>query len=184
MEKRARRLIVCAATLVPLIALPAFAAERFTAVVVESAADVGQSATAPVVIQINDWSTDQQVRNLAGILKEKGPDGLREALWDLEAGWIRVGGGLGYPIAVARSTPTDKGRRIVLMTDRPVQFFEVWNNARSLDYPFTYIEIDLGPDGKGQGRFIPAAKVRMSGNALDVESFNVQPARLLNVQRK
>jgi hypothetical protein len=183
-EKRAKRLTVCVASLISLLALPVLAEDRFSAVVVESAADTGRSATAPVLIHVEEWSTDQQVQNLAGILKQKGPDGLREALWNLEAGWIRVGGGLGYPIAVARSKKTDKGRHIVLMTDRPIQFFEVWNSARSLDYPFTYIELDLGPDGKGEGKFIPAAKVRISGSTLDVESFGIQPARLLNVQAK
>jgi hypothetical protein len=69
--------------------------------------------------------------------------------------------------------------------DRPVQFWELWNNTRSVDYPFSFVEIDLDRNGEGEGRLIAAAKVWMapSGN-LDIESLGAVPARLLNVRTK
>ena len=65
------------------------------------------------------------------------------------------------------------------MIDRPISQREVIENTRTVDYPFTFIEIKL--DRKGEGQFYAAAKVRMSGDTLDVESFSPQPLRLLTV---
>ena len=79
-----------------------------------------RSSTVPFSIYIYDYSTDQEVERLAGVLSQKGSEALREELWDLEKGWIRIGNSLGYPVAVARSQPTEGGgRRIVLFADRP-----------------------------------------------------------------
>lgn len=86
-------------------------------------------------------------------------------------------------MAVARSQPAeDGGRRIVLLGDRPIQFFGIWNNLRSQDYPFTYFEINLGKDGTGTGQMYGAAKVRMAAGVVSVESFGSTLAKLLGVR--
>ena len=169
---------------VPLGVAAQSGGERFTATVVDLGNASTRTTSAPVVIHIYRYTTDEEIQRLAQTLKDKGPEALREALWDLEAGHIRVGGGLGYPIAVARSRQTDKGRSLNLMIDRPVQFAEFWNSSRSLDYPFGFIQLDLDQQGKGEGRIIPAAKVRLIDNTVDIESYGIQPARLLNVTQR
>jgi hypothetical protein len=159
--------------------------ERFTANLVDPAGSFGRfrSNTAPVMIHIDHYSEDAETRRLAGILEKKGPDALRDALWDQEVGYIRVGGGLGYPIAAARSHPTDDGGRIIrLMMDRQLSQREVINNSRTVDYPFGYIEIKLDASGKGEGKFYQAAKVRLKDGKLDVENYSPQPLRLLAVK--
>ncbi len=177
--------------LAALVALPMSAAraqshgDRFTANLVDPAGSFGRSRsnTAPVMIHIDHYSEDAETQRLAGILEKKGPDALRDALWDQEVGYIRVGGGLGYPIAAARSHPTDDGGRIIhLMMDRQLSPREVINNSRTVDYPFGYIEIKLDASGKGEGKFYQAAKVRLSGGKLDVENYSPQPLRLLAVK--
>jgi hypothetical protein len=168
-------LIAGAALAAPLLAQSG--GDRFTATV---ANPVG-GGTSPVMIHIDHYSTDAEIQKLAGILRDKGPDALRDALWDLEAGYIRVGGGLGYPIAVARSRPGDKGRVLRLMMDRPISFRESVNNSRSTDSPF---EINLDNNGKGEGRFFAAAKVTMTAGTVDIESYSPQPLRLLGVQKR
>lgn len=155
--------------------------EHITATVAVLSSAPGQPTTAPVHIYIYRYSKDQEVQNLARILADKGPDALQEALFDLEKGWIRIGNSLGYPIAVARSKPTEQGRRIILVADRPIDFLEAWRGTRSLDYPFSYLELRLDKDGKGDGDMIPAAKIRIAGNEIDVESYSFQPAKLLGV---
>jgi hypothetical protein len=157
--------------------------ERFTANLVDPAGNFGRAgSTAPVLIHIDQYSSEAEVQRLAGILSQKGPSALRDALWDREDGFIRVGGGLGYPIAAARSRSGENGGRIVrLMIDRPISQREVIENSRTVDYPFTFIEIKLDKNGKGEGQFYAAAKVRMSGDTLEVESFSPQPLRLLTV---
>ncbi|HKI00973.1 MAG TPA: hypothetical protein VKK31_03235 [Thermoanaerobaculia bacterium] len=154
--------------------------EQFTATL----ASLQGGGTTPVVIHIDRYSSDAEVQKLAGILNGKGPDALRDALWDLEGGYIRVGGGLGYPVAVARSRQTDTGRVIRLMMDRPISFRESVSNSRSTDYPFGYIEIKLDRNGKGEGQFFAAAKVTMTAGTVDIESYSPQPLRILNVRKR
>jgi hypothetical protein len=133
-------------------------------------------------IYVYDYSTEEEVQRLADTLANKGAKALREELWDLEKGWLRIGDSLGYPIAVARSQTTGDGRHIFLVADRPIQFFESWRGARSLDYPFSFIEIRVGKDGKGEGQFIPAAEVRLARSGVQVESYAFQPSTLLGVR--
>ena len=180
LTSKSRRLVlavgVVALGLTPSLAM----AERITGTVLDPSAP---SRTVQVSIFINEYSSDEEVQRLSGILAQKGPEALREELWDLEKGWLRMGSSLGYPIAVARSQPTEAGgRRIRLLADRPIEFFEIWTSSRSLDYPFAFIEVTVDREGNGEGQMIPAAKVRMVGRTLDVESFSVQPARLLGVR--
>jgi hypothetical protein len=108
---------------------------------------------------------------------------LREELWDLEKGWVRIGDSLGYPVAIALSEPTDDGgRHILLVADRPIQFFETWNHTRSLDYPFAYFDIKIRKDGTGSGEMSPAAKVHLANGKVLLDSYGVQPAKLLGAR--
>ncbi|HWM93894.1 MAG TPA: hypothetical protein VN493_24260 [Thermoanaerobaculia bacterium] len=160
----------------------AFAAERITGTLAVPPGTPGRATTLPVSIYIYDYSTAEEVTRLNEILTTKGREALREELWDLEKGWLRIGDSLGYPIAVARSETTDGKRHIVLLADRPIQFLESWNNSRSLDYPFSFVDVQINQDGTGEGQLIPAAKVRLLSNTIAVESYAFQPARLLGVR--
>ena len=160
----------------------AFAAERITATIVDPGA-APRSSTVPVSIYIYEYSSAEEVQRLADILTKEGSQALREALWDLEKGWIRIGNSLGYPIAVALSQPgEDGGRHITMFGDRPISFFEIWNSTRSADYPFSVLDIRVGKDGTGSGEMIPAAKVRLAGGKILTESYAFQPAKLLGVR--
>jgi hypothetical protein len=105
-----------AAALLLLTSVTAFAqqprgGEQITANLVDPAGTFGRhgSNAAPIVIHIDHYTSDVEAGQLKDILQQKGPDALRDALWNDEAGYLRIGGGLGYPIAAARSHPTDDG---------------------------------------------------------------------------
>lgn len=158
-------------------------AETFTGNLVAPAGAFTRTGTAPVMIRIDRYSEEADVQRLAGILQQKGPEALREALWDREVGYIRIGGGLGYPIAAARSRPSGDGGQIVrLMLDRPISQREVINGSHTLDYPFGFIEIKLDGKGQGTGEFYQAAKVSLKGDTLKVENYSPQPLKLLAVK--
>lgn len=157
--------------------------ERFTATVANPAGAPGRTTTAPVSIYIYDYSTNEEMQRFGDLSVNRGAQALREELQDQEKGWLRVGDGLGYPIAVARSeTAQDGSRHIVLVADRPIQFFEAWNSSRSLDYPFSVVELRIGKDGKGEGQLTAAAQVRLINGGVRVENYGFQPARLLGVR--
>ena len=51
----------------------------------------------------------------------------------------------------------DGGRRVLLLTDRPIGFSEATNRPVSIDYPFTVIDMQFPPKGYGQGTLAIAA---------------------------
>ena len=62
-------------------------------------------------------------------------------------------GHLPWELRFAYKTPLPEGgERVVLLTDRPISFREAANLTRSLDYPFTLIELRLNRDGEGEGK--------------------------------
>lgn len=83
------------------------------------------------------------------------------------------------------STDGDGGERVVLATDRYISFWEAANRPRTIDYPFTIIDMRIGSDGQGQGKMSLATKVSLSidGKTIELENFATQPVRLTSVRR-
>lgn len=180
--KRFKTALIALAALA--LSTAAFAETQLTGNLVDPAGSLGhfRSNTASVVIHIDHYTEDAEAQRLAGILQQKGPDDLRDALWDQEAGYIRIDGGLGYPIAAARVHPAPDGGQIIrLMIDRPLSQREVINNLRTVDYPFAFIEVKLDRNGKGEGQLYQAARVSLTDGKLDVENYSPQPLKLLGV---
>ena len=100
-------------------------------------------------------------------------------------GYFSLGGQLGRDLNFVQETRTADGRRrITILFARWMNLYELRTGARSEDYPFSYVELFIDANGKGEGTFIPAAKVyfdKKNGN-LDVENFGIYPARLAGVE--
>jgi hypothetical protein len=158
--------------------------EKFTAFAVNMS-NVGTGATATVDITINRWSTDAERDRLMGIFKEKGPDALLESLREVPpVGTIRTPDSLAYDLRFARELPgEDGGRQIILATDRPIGFWEAANRPRTIDYPFTVIELRLDKDNRGSGKLSIATKLTLRNNVLVLENYASQPVMLNNVRK-
>jgi hypothetical protein len=150
-----------------------------------SAASTGARA-GTLDIAIERWSTPEEVARIHGQLTEKGEEGLLDAMQKLKrVGYIRTPTSVGWPIHFAEQIPgASGGRRIVFATDRPMSFWEVVNRPRSADYAFLMGEIRLGPDGKGEGKLVPAGRVYYNADdkVLEVENYDNQPVRLTEVR--
>jgi hypothetical protein len=159
--------------------------EEFTAFAVNMS-NVGRAATSPIDIVIERWSSDAERDRFFAIFKEKGANALLDALRDApRVGYIRTPDSLAYDLHYARQTPNeDGGRRIVLGTDRPIGFWEATNRPRSIDYPFTLLELQLDSHGEGVGKLSIATKITLNGNVLALENFANQPVMLNNVQKR
>jgi hypothetical protein len=146
---------------------------------------IGTGANATVYITIDTWSPVEQRDALLGILKAKGPDKMLSALQKApKVGWIRFPKTLSYDLHYARETPgEDGGRRIVIATDRRISMAEARNGGRSMDYPFTLIEIHLGRDGTGEGKMATATKISYNKEgSLVLENYSSEPVRLMQVE--
>jgi hypothetical protein len=146
-----------------------------------------RARTGTLDINIERWSTPEEAARLRAVLAEKGADALLEALQKMKprAGSIQRTGQLGWDIHFAQQVVASNGsRRIVIATDRPMSFWEAANRPRSADYQFTLAEIRLRPDGKGEGKLVPAAKIDFDAesNTLEIENYDTEPTRLTQVQ--
>jgi hypothetical protein len=164
--------------------------DRFTAFAVNlgSRGPISGSSAGTVEIAINRWSSDQETESLVGAFRNGGADTLLSALRENPSvGYIRTPDRVGWQLHYAREIPTDDGgRRIFLATDRPIGFWEAVNQTRSLDYPFTLIELRLGPDGRGEGRMSIATRITESPDHkyLQLENYLSEPVRLQEVREQ
>ena len=150
----------------------------------------GAGATANVTINIESYSSDQDARQLQAALLDGGPDALLKALEKMKPiGRIERVGTVGfYDLKFIRSVPTETGRRIIAVTDRPIGFLEAYFAGRSTDYKFGILQLDLKDDKKGReegaGALIYAARVKvLNGNQVEIENFGIDPIRLEGVRQ-
>ena len=160
--------------------------EQFTAFAVNLAG--GASARAGTVeMTVERWSSDAERDELRTALLEKGPDGLLSALQKTKrVGYIRTPDSIGYDLHYARQVPReDGGRRIVLATDRRIGFWEAVNRPRTIDYPFTIIELRVDQSGTGEGKMSIATKITMDPDTkvLELEDYASQPVLLESVRK-
>ena len=155
----------------------------------------GLRTTAVWDIRITRWTTEDERAKLLGQVVENKPNDLLRALTRLpDHGRIRVPGHrgpdphkvvLGWTLHYAWHTPMDEGgQRIVLATDRYITFEEARANPRSMDYPFTLLEIRLDKNGEGVGKASIATKISFDKkrNTMELENFTIEPVRLNQVK--
>ena len=159
-------------------------AERFTA----AAINTNRGAAGSIEIVVRRWSTDSERDKLLGVLREKGPDQLLATLQHLpRKGFFRAPGRLGWDLRFARRVPlAEGGERVILATDRRISFWETTNQPRSIDYPFTVIELHLNRDGEGEGKMSLATKITEDADhhVITLENYELQPVLLTQVKRE
>lgn len=148
--------------------------------------NIGTGGNSTVIMQIDRWSSEAERQALRKVFFEKGPDKLLDALQDTKrVGYIRLPNSIGYDLRASRQDPLeDGGRRIIILTDRRISFQEARNQPRTIDYPFTLIEVRLNKDGTGEGRMSVATKITFNEkkNTLELENYSSEPVRLQNVK--
>jgi hypothetical protein len=137
-----------------------------------------------VTVYITGWTTDQQVQDYTSVLKEKGPDGLVKMMEKTDdVGRLSPTGYVGSGFRFARYRPTPNGGlHIVMVTNRPMAFGELYNGSRSTDYQFGIVVLDVDKNGKGTGKLAPVCKIKFNKkNELEIENYGQKPFRLANV---
>jgi hypothetical protein len=177
-------LAVAAATLV----VKAAALERYVALAVNLGGTPGPTGAGTVEITIDNWSTDAQRDQLMKILIDKGPEKLLDTLQKMpRVGSIRTPNSIGYDLHYARKNPLeDGGDQIVLATDRYIGFWEASRRPRTVDYPFTLIEMRVDKDGVGEGKMSLFTKITYDKkkNQIVLEDYGSQPVLLTQVRRE
>jgi hypothetical protein len=181
-----KRLLLLAALLAVTAAWPLAQTlgepEEFTAVAIVN--DNLATGAGTVQMRITRWSSEAERTTLVNTLLMKGPSALLDALREtMPVGTIKTPDSLGYDLHYAQQTPgEDGGRRIVIATDRPIGFWEAWNRPRTVDYPFTVIQMQIDRDGKGKGTMSYATRVLAHDNVIELENYTSSPVMLTQVE--
>ena len=163
--------------------------ERYTSFAVNmDSSPVARQGAGTVELVVERWSTDAERDRLMKALVEKGPEKLLDTLQSLpRAGYIRTPNSIGYDLHYARKEPMDEGgERVVIATDRYISFWEATNRPRTIDYPFTVIEMRINRDGVGEGKMSLATKITPSNDKkqIELENYGTQPVLLQNIKRE
>jgi hypothetical protein len=152
----------------------------------------GQAGTAAgksfgLNIYIDGVTGDGDRDELLGLLKSKGQDALVSKMQGMpDLGRVAPTGTVGVGMRVVRIRKNNLGGlHIVMATDRPISFGELYNATRSTQYPIALLVMDVDNDGKGSGTFAPLCKVKFDKKGdLVIEHYGQKPFRLANVYRE
>ena len=161
-----------------------FSKEVYTGTV---AAIGGQFAGAsrPFTLEITGFTPSEEAQHDFDILRAQGQDDFIKAISHKKFGYFSLDGQPGRDLRFVQESQTEKGRKITILFERWLRMFEVKYGTRSQDYPFTYIELFVNDNGKGEGSVIGLAKVsfdKKNPNTLDVENFGTYAAKLMGVE--
>lgn len=141
--------------------------------------------TASFTLRITGRTTDEQARQYLSILQENGQKKTLDTITKNDLGSLSVDSRIGPRVNVVRESVVDGKRRIFVVFDRWEQFAELRGGYRSLDYPFSVLELFIDErTGKGEGTFIAAARIRFDkdDNQVEIENFGTYPAKLTAVK--
>jgi hypothetical protein len=137
-----------------------------------------------VSIIIYEYSPPEDQQALREAFNKAGQEGLVNALSKMRAkGRMAITGTLGYDINYIRQFPTENGRKVRLVTDRPIRFGELWSDSRSMEYSLSAVEIDLSNvKDKSTGTLLPAVQLKLDKNhELQLEAYQ-NPWHLVNIR--
>jgi hypothetical protein len=140
-----------------------------------------------VTVNIESYSTPEDQKVLSDAFNSGGHDALVKTLSKMKSkGRVAITGTMGYQIAYIRTFPTENGRRIRLLTDRPIQFAEAYVSGRTKDYDLSALEINLNADPKqSDGGLIVAGKFKIDkSQQISFESYGSGPWRLVNIMER
>jgi hypothetical protein len=161
--------------------------------------NVATGANGMLEIVVDSWSTNVERQRLITTMVDGGQDKLLDALQHVPVkGRIRLPNWqgpdpnnyrLGWDLRYAWHEPLpDGGERMMIATDRYMSFWEVRNQPRTVDYPFTFIEIRFPKEGKGEGRMAVANQISFNKkkNVIELEQYSAGVVRLneITVEKK
>lgn len=132
-------------------------------------------------MEIERWSTDEEVAEMKKRLAAGGQDLVLEQVWKAkQIGYISISGSMGKPLFFARALPVPGGWVVRALTNAPISHF----GPVSEHYPLGYIEFMLPSDGKdGHGQLIAMANVGFdSAGAVQVTAYGMLPVKLEDVE--
>ena len=157
--------------------------------------NIGSGGTANVEIRVTQWSSTDERKRVIETMAGKGQDALLKLLSGLSSkGRLRfpdIQGAdpsnwrIGWDLRYAWHTPAaDGGHRVVVALDRYMSFLELRESPRTVDYPFTLIQVQLDKNGEGKGVMAWATSINFDKkkNTVELENFSSEPVRFPTIK--
>jgi hypothetical protein len=171
-----------AAVLAALIS-PLGATDIFKARMLTGKAPV-QPAMVNVQIEVESWTTPEEIRQLGDVLNQAGIDAYLAAFQQMNKGTVRFMAGRGWnlPIHAAMTVPTEKGKKVLLFFNR-----QTWDPGSQIlrgRHFFMVMELTLNAKGKGEGRFYEDAQIKLDPllGKIEMETYESAPKIFPQVQ--
>lgn len=152
----------------------------------------GGGAGSMAEINIYRWSSEDERAEILEAIKKATADprkNSREVAKALrgqkKAGYAFMAGKQGYPLRYAKSFDMGDGnRQVILATDRPVSFGEVYNQTQLGDFDVTLVVLSVDKDGKGTGILSLGTELKWNDKEGKIELTNTssQPIKLGDVR--
>lgn len=135
-------------------------------------------------LTVNRRTSESEAQRYLSTLQSGGQDALMREIQNNDLGRFSMTGSVGHPLNAVLIDRDGDDTRIRAVFRRWIGFGELRRGARSVDYPFGYVEIRIDPrTGRGEGTIIPAARIRFRGeDTVEIEDFGTFPGRLMGVQ--
>ena len=149
------------------------------------------SKSSTLSINIYEWSDEDDREMVVDAIKEATenkrayravPDNLRKLG---KAGYMFLAGGQGWPIRYAKAFEVDGKREIVLATDRPITFSEVYSGSAVRDFDITLIVLKFDSGSTtGEGVLSVGTEIKWNDakDQLEITNFSSQPVKLGDVR--
>ena len=162
--------------------------EKYQANAIEMAGGGGSSI---LEMNIYSWTSEDIRQDLFDEVKKatgskyNNRDVAKALRGQKKVGYAFLAGKQGYPIRYSRKFQHEGKTRIVLATDRPVSFDEVYSQSQLGDYDVTMVVLDVDENGNGEGILSVGTEVKWddSTNAIKVTNVTSQPVKLTDVRK-
>jgi len=139
-------------------------------------------------ITIDSFTSGEEGWILFHALNYEGWEQFISAFRQAKKGTVQFRGARGLSIAIhaAQVIPTEKGRKIMLFTEKQVWEVDVQQRTDGR-FPFMVFELDLDNKGVGEGKIYENAQVKLKGDresgtgAIEMESYSSAPKVMFGV---
>ena len=143
------------------------------------------SQTAFLTLHLDEETSPVELSNDVELFRKGGQKAVI-ARWQKQqpvVGRLLEAGKLGRDLRVAHTESlADGGRRITLFYDREITLSEMRHMSRTREYPVTWIELEIGADGRGQGKLVPVGRLKLVDGHLAIDRWGIQDVRLNDVR--
>jgi hypothetical protein len=157
--------------------------ERFEAVMSPSL-----SANDRVSVAIREFSSDQELKELAQTFAKGGEGALQKALGKINKGRFRIGDEGTMPLLIITSEQAGPLRRLNLIGKAPsipVQGFAGSISTQHQGFPYTFIQLEVDERGNGRGALILYVNLTFNSQGrMAIKPMDRQGVQLGNVHKQ